>query len=223
MYHYHVPNRNGSQPKSNLIKVTGEGELSVPPDTASVNLGVITEAKELVSAGQQNAVEVSKVVSVLQSLGVPKNLIQTFDYRIETVYDYQDGKQLFRGYKITHLLQVKLEDLQAAGKLIDAAVQSGANYVSNVQFSLKNTETYYLQALSLALNNATNKAKAIASTLQVALVPTPIMIIESGSPIQPIHFPAESLAKGLSSTPVEPGQIQVRAIVSAEFHYHTNN
>ncbi|PLS01712.1 SIMPL domain-containing protein [Neobacillus cucumis] len=220
MYHYHVPNRNGLHPKSNIIKVTGEGELSIPPDSASVNLGVITEMKELTSAQQQNSVEVAKVINALQTLGIPKNLIQTLDYRIETEYDYEQGKQLFRGYKITHLLHVKLEELSLVGKAVDIAVQNGVNYVSNVQFSLKDKETYYLQALSLALNNASDKAKTIASTLHVTLLPTPIMVVEREPAVQPIPYSAGTLMKGINSTPIEPGLIKVKAVILAEFHYH---
>jgi uncharacterized protein len=221
MYPYHVPHRNGLHPKGHLIKVTGEGELVLPPDSASVNLGVITEMKELIPAQQQNSVDVTKVINAIKTLGIAQNLIQTSDYRIDTEYDYEQGKQLFRGYKVTHLLQVKIEELSLIGKVVDTAVQNGANYVSSVQFSLKNKDGYYLQALALALNNASEKAKTIATTIHVTLNPTPTSVVESVSSVQPIHYQAEALAKGLSSSPIEPGQLKIKAVISAEFQYQT--
>jgi len=220
MYPYHALGRNGLHPKGHVIKVIGEGELVLPPDTASVSLGVITEMKELMNAQNQNSIEITKIINAVKALGIPPNLIQTSDYRIETEYDYEQGKQLFRGYKVTHILLVKLEELPLVGKVVDTAVQNGANFVSNIQFSLKNKNDFYLQALALALNNASEKAKTIASTLQVTLNPAPSSIVESSPSVQPIQYPAETLVKAFSSTPIEPGQLKVKASVSAEFHYH---
>lgn len=221
LYQYLPPNRNGLHHKGHLIKVTGEGELLVQPDSASVNVGVITENKELITAQQQNSVEVTKVINSLHGLGIPQNQLQTFDYRIESDYDYDQGKQIFRGYKITHLLQVKIEDLSMIGKVVDTAVKNGVNYVSNVQFKVKNKDSLYQQALALALNNAIEKAKTIAGTLNVTLIPTPTLVMEGGDTNQPFHHHAETFVKGVNSTQFEPGQIVVKASISAEFHYQT--
>lgn len=219
MYNYQPPNRNGLPQKGKLIKVSGEGELAIQPDSAAVNLGVITEKKELIAAQKQNSLEVTKVINSLLSLGISENQLQTFDYRIESDYDYDQGKQIFRGYKITHILQVKIDDLLLVGKIVDTAVQNGVNYVSNVQFKVKNKDASYQQALILALNNATEKAKTIAATLRVTLIPTPSLVIEGGSGIRPFYNSQETFVKGVSSTQFEPGQIIVKANVSAEFHY----
>jgi uncharacterized protein len=219
MYEYQPPNRMGQPQKRHLIKVTGDGELAVQPDTASINLGVITESKELIAAQQQNSQEAAKVSQSLLELGIAKRHLQTFDYRIESDYDFDQGKQIFRGYKITHILQVKIEDLSVIGKVVDTAVQNGVNYVSNVQFSVKNKDSFYRQALSISLINAIEKAKAIANTLKVTLIPTPILVIEGGNTIQPLFNQPGTFVKGVSSTQFEPGQLLIKANLSAEFHY----
>ncbi|MEH7483018.1 SIMPL domain-containing protein [Neobacillus drentensis] len=219
MYNYHPLNRNGLPPKDYLIKVSGEGEMAIQPDSASVNLGIITESKQVITAQQQNSLEVTKVIDSLISLGITKNNIQTFDYRIESDYDYDQGKQIFRGYKITHILQVKIEDLSIVGKVVDTAVQNGVNYVSNVQFTVKNKESFYKQVLGMAVNNAIEKAKTIAGTLNVSLIPTPRLIIEGGRTVQPVFNQPGAFVKGAASTQIEPGQITVKADVIAEFHF----
>jgi uncharacterized protein len=220
MYEYQLPNRNGLPRKGHVIKVTGDGELAVQPDTASINLGVITESKELIAAQQVNSQEVTKVINSLKSLGITKNHLQTFDYRIESDYDFDQGKQIFRGYKITHILQVKIEDLSMVGMVVDTTVQNGVNYVSNVQFTVKNKESFYQQALSIALTNAIDRAKAIANTLKVTLIPTPILVIEGGNSVQPLYNQPGTFVKGVSTTQFEPGQMLVKASVTAEFHYY---
>ncbi|MBT2726584.1 SIMPL domain-containing protein [Bacillus sp. ISL-75] len=219
MYNYHPLNRNGSPPKDYLIKVSGEGEMAIQPDSASVNLGIITESKQVITAQQQNSLEVTKVIDSLISLGITKNNIQTFDYRIDSDYDYDQGKQIFRGYKITHILQVKIEDLSIVGKVVDTAVQNGVNYVSNVQFTVKDKESFYKQVLVMAVNNAIERAKTIAGTLNVSLILTPRLIIEGGKTVQPVFNQPGAFVKGAATTQIEPGQITVKADVIAEFHF----
>ncbi|MFL6563191.1 MAG: SIMPL domain-containing protein, partial [Bacillus sp. (in: firmicutes)] len=162
---------------------------------------------------------VTKVIESLISMGITKNHIQTFDYRIESDYDYEQGKQIFRGYKITHILQVKIEDLSIIGKVVDTAVLNGVNNVSNVQFTASNKESFYQQALILAVKNATQKAKTIAGTLQVTLIPTPIAVVEGGNTAQPVFNQPGTFVKGMTTTPLEPGQIIVKAEVIAEFQF----
>ncbi|TDL77130.1 DUF541 domain-containing protein [Rhodococcus qingshengii] len=220
MYIQNPGDRNTLSLRNNLIKVKGEGEIAVQPDTATVNLGVVTESKELISAQQQNSIVGNKVIDSLIALGIDRNQIQTFDYRIEPNYDYDQGKQIFRGYKVTHILEVKIDDLSIIGKVVDTAVQNGANHVANVQFTTRYKDSYYQQALVMALNNASSKAKTIANTLRVTLNPTPILVTEGTDVIQPFESQHIAFSKGVSSTQILPGQLLIKASVSADYKYH---
>lgn len=203
-----------------LLKVIGEAESTEAPNLASIHLGVISESKELLAVQQQNAQQIAKVIQALMQLNIPKERIQTFDYRIDTEYDFEQGKQLFRGYKVTHLLQVKLEDLNSIGKVIDTAVKNGANYVADVQFMAKDTEDHYQRILSAAVMNAVQKAKVIASALQVSINPIPLMITEGAGDSRPAYTQPGSYVKGITSTQIEPGQLLLKASVSATFQYY---
>lgn len=220
MYIQNPGDRNTQSIRNNIIKVKGEGEISVPPDMATVHLGIVTEGKELLDIQQQNSDVGKKVIDTLIALGIDRNQIQTFDYRIESIYDYDQGKQIFRGYKITHILEVKLDDLSIIGKIIDNAVQSGANYVANVQFTTRFKDSYYQQALAMALKSANNKATTIANTLRVTLNPIPIQVTEGGDTIQPFESQQIAFGKSASSTQIEPGQLLIKASVAAEYKYH---
>jgi uncharacterized protein len=217
LYSHYYPSRNPLQKRSNLIKVTGEGEIAVQPDTATVHLGVITEAKDLIPAQQENSIISTKIIDSLIGLGIDKNLIRTFDYRIETNYDFDQGKQVFRGYKITHILEVKIEDLPLVGKVVDTAVQNGANYVANVQFTTKFKDSYYHQALTLAVTDAGEKAITIANAIKVTLNPTPILVTEGGSFQQP--FENKQFAASMSPIQIQPGQLMIKATITAEYIY----
>jgi uncharacterized protein YggE len=202
-----------------LIEVSGTAGISISPDLGTINLGVMTEDKELLKAQQQNSFAINNVIRSLLDNGIPKQQIQTFDYRIDSEYDFVEGKQLFRGFKVTHLLQVKIEELSLIGKIIDAATEQGANYAANVQFSVKNQESHYQKALSIALNDALNKANEIAKKLKVRLDATPVLIIEESGGERPFLPQGATYVKGLSTTTVEPGQLQVKAKIIAHFRY----
>ncbi|MDF2859209.1 MAG: hypothetical protein K0Q87_5060 [Neobacillus sp.] len=220
MYNFNQRNLQLQRSNNRLI-VTGEGEIAVQPDTASVNFGVITEDKELIPAQQQNSITGTQLINALVAIGIDKNNIKTFDYRIESDYDYDQGKQIFRGYKVTHILQVNIDDLSIVGSVVDTAVQNGANYVANVQFTAKSKESYYHHALSLALTNAGEKAKTIANTINVSLFPTPLLVIEGGSTVQPFES-QQTFVKGISTTQLEPGQLIIKATITAEYKYSPN-
>ncbi|WP_316569656.1 SIMPL domain-containing protein [Neobacillus sp. YIM B06451] len=204
-----------------IIRVKGEGMVTTRPDLATVVIGVSTEQKDVAAGQQQNARDSSRVVNALLGLGIPTGNIRTFDYRIESMYDFKEGMQIFRGYKITHLLQVKVTDLEKAGTVIDTAVRNGANYVSDIHFTASKQEAYYKEALTLAVQNAYEKAKTIGMALGVKLNPVPVSVIEGNDfprPVTEYHTP---MVKGISTTQIQPGKLTIEAAVISEYHIDT--
>lgn len=220
MYYQQPIQQTAATFQPNILEVTGEGEISVTPSLAFVNLGVMNEGKELVEAQQQNSAAINRVIQTLLTLGIPRNSIQTFDYRIDSQYDFDHGKQLFRGYKVTHLLRVKIGVLSSVGKIVDMSVQAGANYVANVQYSAANNRAYYLKSLSAAIFDAQQKAKSIAATLKVTLESTPLSIIEESKTDSSVTLQSFPVVKGITSTSFEPGQLLIKAKITAYFRYN---
>jgi uncharacterized protein YggE len=201
------------------IKVQGQGEVSLKPDIAQINLGIISENKDLISAQQENARKSQMVIQSLLALGIPNNKIRTYDYRIDADYDFKDGQQIFRGYKVTHLLEIKLNELEKAGVTVDTAVKNGANYVSRIEFKSSQKQKYYRQALAAAVTDAIEKAEVIAGVLRVQLNRIPYLVSEITGTPSPVFEEQTSFVKGVSTTTFEPGEISIKATVHAEFYY----
>ncbi|WP_229683218.1 SIMPL domain-containing protein [Virgibacillus oceani] len=201
------------------MTVTGNASLSVEPNVVTIQLEVVTENDELKVAQQENANTINQVIQSLLQLGIPRENIQTASYNIFPKYDYVDGKQVFRGYEVTHALSVTINSINQAGTIIDAAVQNGVNRVSNIEFTVDDKDNYYQQALSAALENATAKAETIAETLQVNLDPYPIKIVENFNE-RPVAFQTFATAEKSSATTIEPGQIMIAANVTAQFQFN---
>lgn len=215
------PMRESSMGKSKEIRVTGEGIVNVQPDQAEVIIGIITEDKELLTAQKQNAQVTTAVIEALLQLQIPKEQIQTADFSIFPQYNFIDGVQTFKNYKVEHRLSVKTSNIDRIGLIVDTAVQSGANSIIGINFKVTERQKYEQQALMLAIYNATQKAITIAHVLRVQLIQPPVLIIEGASaPITPEPFYSTAMVKGVSTTPIEPGLLEMRANITAVFHYN---
>ncbi|MDQ0208513.1 SIMPL domain-containing protein [Alkalicoccobacillus murimartini] len=211
-------NRTNNHQQENTIKVMGEGVLSAQPNQVKITIGVKTENPSVSKAQTENTQAINNIMSALMQMGVPQRAIQTVVYQIEPQYDYVDGTQVFRTYLITHLLQVELDDISMAGAVIDQAVENGANFVSSVQFSLKDESSLQNEALTLAVHNAREKAQAIANSLSVPMKSLPIWIKEL-SYNDPVRFYQVAVYGASSDTSIQPGLIEIRAQIEALFEF----
>lgn len=195
------------------MSLTGQGQITAVPNVAVIHLGVETRGENLVSIQSENAQITQSIIQALQRMGV--NDIKTFQYSINKIYDYEDGKQIDRGYSVRNILEIKTTNLDRVGNIIDTAVNMGANVVELISFDVSNREYYYQQALNIAVMNAMQKAKSISLNLGISADPIPMKITENSTPpIQPFY--RQELA---ATTPIMPGNIRIEANVTVEFAF----
>ncbi|MEY9092613.1 SIMPL domain-containing protein [Paenibacillus sp. RC84] len=204
--------------KPAAIEVTGDGIVSVIPDQAVIVLGAVTEGESLSPLQAENARIISAVIDSLLQLGISRDNIQTDEFRIDPQYDFQDGKQIFRGYRVTHLLKITTERVGETGTIVDTAVSKGANSVSGISFRTSQPQKYSKEALALAVRNAREKAQTIAASLGVTLAAVPEFVREISRQNEPVPFKASVLAAS-PATPIQPGELQVYAAVSARYTF----
>lgn len=228
MYYYQPFVRNSVQTgshfrsKPNTLRVSGEGKLAVQPDQANIKLGVLTEDQELQKAQEQNADAISSVKKALNAIGITDKQIQTSDFTIFPQYDFVDGKQIFRGYRVEHILGITVEEIENTGLVVDTAMDNGANTVRGIHFEAENQSELYQQALSLAVMDAYKKAETIASALRVQLISTPVSVAEGTLGMeQPVSLQSSTLVKSAVSTPIQPGTIEIESRITAEFIYYS--
>jgi uncharacterized protein len=228
MYYYQPFVRNsvqtGSHSRSNrnILRVSGEGKLAVQPDQANIKLGVLTEDKELLKAQEQNAAAISSVKKALNAIGITDQQIKTSDFTIFPQYDFVDGKQIFRGYRVEHILGITVDEIENTGLVVDTAVNNGANTIRGIHFEAENQSELYRQALSLAVMDAYKKAETIASALRVQLISTPLSVAEGTLGMeQPVSFQSSTFVKSAVSTPIQPGTIDIESQITAEFTYYS--
>jgi uncharacterized protein YggE len=217
MYDHQFHHEHASCEQLYTIQVEGEGQVTASPDRAIITLGVITEGMQLRTVQADNAAVTAQVIQSLRQLNIPQEQIQTVDYRIESEYDYIDGKQIFRGYKVTHNFQITTDNIGQAGIIVDTAVANGANNVAGIRYTLTNADLYEKQALSLAVRNAVGKAGAIAQAMSITIDPTPVRVQELPSTSMTPQ-PMSAALKASAVTPLSPGQLTITASLLAWFN-----
>src|SRR5690606_8835333 len=102
------------------------------------------------------------------------------------------------------------------GAVIDAATKAGANQVQNIRFMLKDEQAVRAQALREATTKARAQAEAMASALGLKI--TRVLSVSDSGPVVPVINEMRMMAARAEaadvSTPVIPGQIEVRANVT---------
>ena len=203
-----------------MIRVTGEATVTARPDQATIHIGVITQAQTAQAAAAQNAQKLDAVLQELRKALGSQAEIKTISYSLNPNYVYprEGGQPKLSGFMASNTVEVKTPDLAQVGKVIDIATQSGANSIQALRFGLKDEETVKAQALREATTKARAKAEAIASALGVRIVRV-LMAEEIGATIIPIQGRDFYAAREAASapTPVEPGNIDVRANITLTF------
>lgn len=194
------------------MTLTGQGQVTAVPDIAIIHLGVQTTGENLTAIQSENARVTQSIIQALQRMGV--NNIKTFQYTIDKIYDFENGRQIDRGFSVRNILEIRTNNLDSVGSIIDTAVGLGANVVDLISFDVSNREYYYQQALNIAVRNAIQKSKSIAMNLNISTDPIPVNIVENSvMPIQPFR---RELA---ATTPIMPGNILIEASVTVDFEY----
>ncbi len=196
------------------ISVSGEGRASAAPDVAVLGLGVSAKAATVKAASSQAQEAMSDLLDSLEENGVQEKDIQTRQFSIYPEYDYRDGEQILTGYRVTHMLQVKVRDIDKAGEVIDDAVEAGGDLlqVQTISLTIDDTTALRSEARQEAVADAQARAEELATLAGVTLG-KPTYITESvytPSPLPPmpraVGYAMEEVAP---VTEISPGELEV--------------
>lgn len=205
-------------PRAPFIRASGDGVVSIKPDQARLTLGVTTQGQTAEEATQRNAEIITNVLNeVRRALGTFAE-IRTIGFNVSPIYRSpgQGMPSVIAGYTATNSVQVTMTDTAAVGRILDVGTKAGANVVGGVSFSLKEPQTAKAQALRLATQQARVQAEAIAQGLGGRVGRILAAVDSSSVTVTSIR---DNLGAGVAagpSTPIESGNLEVRATVTIE-------
>jgi len=206
------------KPPRPSIRVTGEAVVTANPDEARIEIGVLSQAESAQAAATQNAQRLDSVLNDLRRILGASADIKTISYSVSPNYRYpkEGGKPTIVGHTAQNVVRVKIADLALVGKVIDTATQSGANTIQRLQFTLKDERKSQAEALSQAALIARAKADSIASALGLKVLRV-LLVQESATAVPLAQERVFAMARADAPsppTPVEPGTIDIRAVVT---------
>src|SRR3989344_5652287 len=202
----------------NTITVSATSDVFAKPDLALSTFSVLSEAKTVGEAMQDNAAKMNAVIAFVKSQGVDDKDIKTTNFSVSPRYEWREktGERVSVGYEVSQSLQVKIRDLAKIGDIIQGATEAGANEVANLQFTIDNEDALKEEARNKAIEEAKTKAKNLAEKLGISLVKI-ISFSESGDYPMPYYVPTskEALGIGGGATPdIQPGENKISVTVS---------
>ena len=204
-----------------FIEVSGAGVVTVAPDRARISFAVETQADAAAAASTQNADQMDAVVRALRGLGVRGLTVETFGYALRPDYAPRPNDpgrgRLIVGYTAQNNIRVTLGDIEAVGRVMDAAIQAGANRVSSLAFEASDTEAARHDALTLAVARARREAETMAAALGRELGEP--LEVRGGAELPSPQFRSAQpmMAMEAADTPIEAGDLTVTATVFIRF------
>lgn len=205
------------------ITVTGDGRAQAAPDVAEISIGVVTTAATAAEALTQNSTQSQQVIQAIRNAGIPERDIQTQGLSVQPVEAPRrnpgDPLQI-TGYRAQNTVEVTVRELadNRVGVVVDAANRAGANVTGGIRFRLENDQAARQEALTEAIENARQKAEAIARA-SGKTVRGVRAVTESGVsvPVLQRSAMAADAAQAAPAPPVQSGELTITARVTVVF------
>lgn len=198
------------------ITVEGHGEVTAPPDSASVSAGVTTQAATAAEALSANASAMNSVFAALKRMGVLDKNIQTSNFSVEPQYAPYNAnnpdRQRVVGYQVSNQVTVTLDHVGNVGPAIDTLVAAGANQMNGISFTVHDPKAMMDQARTSAVEDAMAHAAVLTRAAHVAL--GPILSIEENNNPPPGPIRPMMVREAKASTPIATGEQTISANVS---------
>ena len=216
-------------PAPPYIATTAVGESRVSPDRALVQVTVQSRSESAAGAAADNSTKQERVIAAVKAAGVAAPQIRTVGYRVSPEYAEPERGRPPRvtGYRAGNTVQVEVRSVDNVGKVIDAALGAGATNIGSVGLYASNTDAARREAVQQAVTKARGEAEAAATaaggtlgalielTIDPGAIPRPMLqqVVATGA----VMDMAGRMA--VASTPVEPGESLVMAIVRVRWQF----
>jgi uncharacterized protein YggE len=210
-------------PDKPAVTVTGQGQISLAPDTAFVTLGTETTGKTVTEAQRESRLVMNKVVERLRALQIDPERIQTASFTVSPQFkpppkrsEAPAGPPEIIGYVVSNAIMVEIRNLDKVAPVIEESLAAGANQFQGLHWALRDEQQAKLGALKLAAGKAREKAAALGDALKVKLIRL-LHATEESHILRPVPKMARSMMAtegGGGDMPFLPGEIKVEATVT---------
>ncbi len=198
------------------IVVSGQGKATAPPDMATIQTGVVTQAATAQQALQANNQAMEQLLSVLKQNQIADKDVQTSQIDLSPQYktDERGRDPQIVGYRASNQVRVRVRNLPRLGQVLDALVDAGSNQLNGISFGIDDPTGVLNQARNRAIADARSRAELYAQAAGVR-VGKVISISEQSAP-GPTPYPARAMMAE-AAVPVAAGEQELSATVQMVF------
>lgn len=207
----------GGVSATNMISVSGEGEVFAAPDIATVSFTVREEAKKVVDAQTKVSIKVKAALAGVRKLNVEEKDIKTANYSSYPMYEYREmkiectasycppqGKRILVAYEVSQTVTITVRNLDNASAIVDVLAQADVVETQGPNFAIDKEDELKAKARKQAIEKARAKAEVLAKDLGVSLVRV-VSFSEDGrgysyGPMEEMAFAKNSIG-GRGATP----------------------
>lgn len=203
------------------ITVVGVGRVTLVPDIAKINLGAQASASTVAEAKAEVDRQMAAISAVLKEMGIADTDIQTSQYSI--YYQREPDRQVLReegspesggAYRVSNMLQVTVRDIEAAGDVLDAVVEAGANQVYGISFTVSDDALWQGKARENAMADAKARAQELAALAEVEVGEVlTISEVVGSSPVYPVAKAETAVGGG----GIAPGELEMSTQVQVTY------
>jgi hypothetical protein len=208
--------------RGTVLNINAEGTSEARPDMATLRLGVVTTGRTAQAALEDNAQRMTGLIDALRREGLAERDIQTVSVSV-----YPNRQQrIIANYRAVNAVNVRIRDIAAVGRVVDAVVGAGGNTIEGLVFSFQDPAAQRDLARRAAIAEARRRADLYAQGLGLRVVRA-IEVSEPGAVRQGSEqleltatLTTDSLMNetpSLPILPIVPGEITTQASVSISF------
>jgi uncharacterized protein len=200
------------------ITASGTGSVALPPDMATVDAAVETNAENANEAISRNNTIYNRIVDALVRAGVARGDITLAYYNVN--YNprpngaAQSPSDERYGYTVSRNFTVKVREIGKAGAVSDASMANGATRINGVSFGLSNPSAAQAEATARAVAQARTNATALAQAAGLRIVSIKSMELGGGGGPVPLMRAAVAVN---APTQFDQSNVNVSVSVSVVF------
>lgn len=150
-------------PQQPYLETTGIGEVEVKPDMADINIAISISKPTAQEAKDASDEAIISLLKRLNTMQVAREDIKSANISLYPNYSYpKNAEPKLIGYKANRSVTITVRDLKNLNDLLDGALADGLNKISGINLRSSKEAELKEQARSKAIEDAINKANALA-------------------------------------------------------------
>lgn len=202
------------------LTVSKSGEASAAPDLAIIHVSIEATGEDPSTVRDELSTRSQQLTDGLLASGLSEDAVTTDQFSIHE--DRRRRREPTEGpepaettrYEGSHSFRIEVDDVESVGSVVDTAVESGADRIEHIEFTLSEERRAELRedALQSAIEAARNESEFVAEEVDKSVLDVQRVDTSEGR-IEPVRqeFAAQETADSSQATELQPDDVTVRA------------